>query len=291
MKPDGTSYHEQKDVVGHTGLAGDGKDVLLARDLLHVSFDPPDPLGKYTVTIVVHDESNDTTASETQTVRLVEDIQGDSFSSAEDIGKWITEYFESPHPERAIAALTSLELLTAKEKGDEDESDFTAARVFFHEVFEGNPWLYPRLIAGYAKYEPAGRKAALEVLSRASCDTKALVASLDKNDLRAWKGFSARPLRDPLSDPITDPAHLDALWEMFLATGKFAPIYRLCEALAPEETGAVPDQAYSPKKGEPDSSLRPLIHQLAEWSIGSNAEQHPLVKSYCEWILSQEKIS
>jgi hypothetical protein len=97
--------------------------------------------------------------------------------------------------------------------------------------------------------------------------------------------------RDPLSDPITDPSHLDALWGMFLATGEFAPIYRLCEALAPEETSAVPDQAYSPNKDEPESSLRPLIHELAEWSIASNAEQHPLVKSYCEWILSQESIS
>jgi hypothetical protein len=293
LKPDGSSYYEQKDVVGHTGRAGDGKDVLLARDLIHVSFDPPDPLGKYTVTILAHDEIDHTTASETRTIQLVEDVPGESFSSAEDVGKWITGYFESPHPERAIAALTTLELLTAKEKtkeDDHDESDSTGAQSFFHEVFESNPWLYPRLIAGYAKYEPAGRKAALEVLSRATFDTKALVASFDEKDSRAWKALAEQPRRNLLTDPITDPSHLDALWGQFLATGKFAPIYRLCEALAPEETGAVPDKAYAPKKDEPEASLRLLIHEMAEWSIASNAEQHPLVKSYCEWILSQEKI-
>lgn len=65
---------------------------------------------------------------------------------------------------------------------------------------------------------------------------------------------------------------------MFFASGKFAPVRRLCDALAPAETAAIPE-----------GTMGTVLQTAAVWSVGSNVDQHPLVKSYCEYILHAEE--
>ena len=137
---------------------------------------------------------------------------------------------------------------------------------------------------------PAVRRAILSLVARCEFDAHEFVASLEGDDRNLWKAATSETARDPLRDPITDPEHLDELWGLFFASGSFAPIHRLCEALSPEETDAVPDQEYQPNKDKEAVYLRVVIRGAAAWSIGSNASQHPLVKSYCEWMLEAEKV-
>lgn len=291
-KPDGSTYHEQLGIDAHHGRVAPGAGLLLSRETIHVSFDPPDPLGGYAVRVVAHDEVKGTTASANAKIELVETLEAAPFADFDALEEWVSSYFESPSPERAVLALTSFARLAPDEvKTSEAKVEgATASRQFFHEVFEANPWLYPSLVDAYATCDAESRSVVLETLSRSTVDLKAFVAGLGEEDARAWKRLRARTFRDPISDPIRDPADLDVLWGRFLAKGTFAPIYRICEALAPEATDAVPDEKFAGEKGEPPVSLRVLISRLAEWSLSSNAEEHEVVKSYCHWIQEQKNV-
>ena len=73
---------------------------------------------------------------------------------------------------------------------------------------------------------------------------------------------------DFLKDTISSPSFLDALWGSFFATGDDRYVQRLISALPMLDT-----------KGD---VARMLIGGAAQWSLTSNAVQHPKVMEICE---------
>ena len=113
----------------------------------------------------------------------------------------------------------------------------------------------------------------------------------------------ALPFRDkvaaiPVGVPpkIDHPTQLDQLWTEFFTTGKVEPIRRLVGALTPSGATMTIEEFKARKErgvSEPEDRqklMNHLIRMAAEWSLGSNAQQHRLVAYYLEAMLARREI-
>ena len=103
-------------------------------------------------------------------------------------------------------------------------------------------------------------------------------------------------LPDEVPDTIRTPGELDQLWFEFFATGKVEPVRRLVEQLARPGEMLTPKEFKAKKeKGETtpedlEKLKNFLITLAANWSLNSNAKQHPLVRYYLEAMLTRGEI-
>ena len=92
---------------------------------------------------------------------------------------------------------------------------------------------------------------------------------------------------------ITHPAQLDALWTMFLTTGKFEPIRRLVHELRKRDGAMTIDEAKKLGRQLTEAEVKKLMPSLiasaADWSLASNAKQHELVAFYLEAMLARKQ--
>ena len=100
--------------------------------------------------------------------------------------------------------------------------------------------------------------------------------------------------RSPLAfDKVTSPAQLDALWVMFLTTGKFEPIRRLVYEVRKRDdampVAEIKKLGRKPTKEEMPKVMNGLVAGAAEWSLASNAKQHELVGFYLEAMLMRKQ--
>jgi hypothetical protein len=234
-KPDGGVYYEGKGLDGWNLASGDETGVLLAKTLFAVSFDPPDPLGEYTVLITVHDSISGASATDTHKIGLVDYKPGAKVASTDELGDWLGRYSTAPEPERAIPALLAL----AKQPTAARGSKFSTATGFFLEVLDSNAWLCPLVLAEYKDQDAVTRGEMLRLLARSGCDLHELEGKLDAHDREIWSELAHREKHDPMHDPISGREDINELLGRFAASAKLGPVARLCDALAPDETGAV----------------------------------------------------
>ena len=122
----------------------------------------------------------------------------------------------------------------------------------------------------------------------------ALRPKLDAETRRELEKLAALPVEVPGS--IRNPGELDQLWFEFFATGKVEPVRRLVDQLARPGKMLTPKEFKAKKeKGEitpedRESLMNFLISLAANWSLGSNAKQHPLVRYYLEAMLTRGEI-
>lgn len=283
-KPDGTTYFAEKDLAAFSGRVDDFEGVLLTRTILHVCFEPEDALGEYAVEVSVRDDNNGTSDSAKSAIELVEYEAGDEFESGEDLFEWVRGYRKSPDPRRMIPAF----LACGKPDSWKDGGSFPSSRGFFREAFENNAWLFPHLLSDWSEQDADVRREILRLLSRCSWDSKDFVAKLEGADREAWRQVSKESRTDPLEEPIDGRDALNELWGIYHASGKFDPVRRLCDALAPDETGAVEDSTLHEPKSGIDVPLRTVVRGIVRGSIVEGVESDPLLKSYCEWILASD---
>ena len=103
-------------------------------------------------------------------------------------------------------------------------------------------------------------------------------------------------LPDEVPGTIRTAGELDQLWFEFFATGKVEPIRRLVDQLARPGEMLTPKEFKAKKeKGETtpedlEKLKNFLITLAANWSLNSNAKQHPLVRFYLEAMLTRGEI-
>jgi hypothetical protein len=140
---------------------------------------------------------------------------------------------------------------------------------FLAGVLAKNPAMVPATLRRLAALPPDEQPVAiLGLWYSGHPDTKSLLAGLVKDmpEQRSMIEDLARSTPPKLSQlPLeSDPGIMAALWGNFMATGDEAPVLRIIEAL--------PFTMIA--QGDPQ---RLAMGRVAEWSLASNAAQHPLV--------------
>src|SRR5262249_21747490 len=91
-RPDGKTYFEERAAKALDRPGGDGTSLLLPGDIRFVFFDPPDPLGTYSVHIDAHDLVGGTSTTVEGSIQLVEYKPGAGFNSANELNAWFGSY-------------------------------------------------------------------------------------------------------------------------------------------------------------------------------------------------------
>ncbi len=282
-KPDGGVYFEQEDLEGfNIGKASHGS-VLCARATVNVCFEPEDALGAYVTSVVIHDKQGKTAATAEEKIELVEYVEGKGFKDREELTAWLPAYLHNQQPERAIPGF----LEYCKEGGWGNDS--TLAHGFFDELFRRNDWLFPLLLEKYQSASAECRRQILGMLARSKYDAQSFLADCNDEDRTALDKLRAEPRSDPLTEPIASREHLNELYGVYFASGAFAPIYRMCEALAPEETGAVADGNVVKTGGEQGPPLRTVVPTVLNKKLLELVSYDKLVAQYCEWIVDDDE--
>jgi hypothetical protein len=281
--PDGGDYNDTVNLDGWKLPVRDDAGILLARETFAVSFDPPDALGEYTVEVTSFDEVAHASASDARKIALVEYKPGAKFESTGELRNWIGGYSRSPQPERAIPALLAYAKMTASSR----ESTFPTATGFFVEVLESNKWLCPLALDAAKDQDALARKEMLRAVVRSGGDASELAAHVDARDQETWTQLTGAPRHDPMRDPIAGREDINELVGRFTAGAKIAPVMRLCDALAPDETGAVASTTVHDARSGIDVPLGKVVSAVASSLIGRIED--PLFKSYCQWIFSADR--
>jgi hypothetical protein len=277
-KPSGRLHRSDERIEGHSGPKPD-EPVLLADQVLKIAFEPKDELGTYKVTLTVRDRVNGTKATVVKTIDLVEHVEGAGFADEKALDAWIQQYYRAPQPERAIAALLDAGRFGAWKDGAAAAPVFHTRTAFFQELFASNAWLFEHLLPRFDTQVAETKPVILRLLSRSSYDAQAFAGQLKGADAETWKKVTSEARHDPLFDPVAGIGDVHTLWGTFFASGKYAPILRLCEALANEETHVISD----------DADVDGLKKTVAE-SIRAQVRTQMLVKNYCSGILSSDTI-
>ncbi len=135
----------------------------------------------------------------------------------------------------------------------------------------------------------APRQDILQLLSRSKYDAKEFVAKLSDSDRTTWEEMSGETRSDPLQLPIASEHHTDELWGMYLACGGFEPIRRLCDALSPEETGAVDPGSLRDEDTGALTPMRKLIPETVRRDLVEDIPDDKLLGQYCRWIVNDTK--
>lgn len=187
------------------------------------------------------------------------------FADPAKLDQWVTYYYRHPEPAAVVDAMLALGKQGAF-KNAEVAAPFFG---FLAGVLGKNPATAPatlrRLAALPADQQPV---VVLGVWYSGLPDAKALLAGLAK-DMPAQRGMIedlSRSTPPKLTElPLeTDPGVMAALWGNFMATGDEAPVLRVMDAL-PYTMIAQGDRQ------------RLAMGRVAEWSLASNAAQHPRV--------------
>jgi len=285
LRPDGSVDDALSGCDGHTGKATP-PNLIAARAVLRICFDPEDPYGEYTINVTAYDHIS------SQTHREIVVIEQTAFSietlSKSEREELFLRYAESPNPSRALAAF----LQTEHSFFGENQEPIWSAIWFFKTVFENNDYLIPHLLEAFSRGTPKQQKDIILIL--------ALISRTDElpvlpDSLKTFEQvMKAGRVPDPYSE-ITTGQQLDMLWAEYFASGRIKPIQQLTTSLNLVKHLGTLDKI---KAGELDpedlevyrTGMLESVFQSALWSLRSNCEQSPLLFPYCINILDSEAL-
>jgi hypothetical protein len=138
----------------------------------------------------------------------------------------------------------------------------------------------------------------LHLISVISGDTslEPVIASGDGKDLEDFDAL-AKDIKIPeVDNEVRSAVQLDVLWAEFLATGKYAPIRRIVDALALIKYTGTLERIKSGEIKKVTEAIEmqanyEAIHRAAVWSLHSNCKQMPLVHKYCVFMYANEDLA
>ena len=247
-----------------------------------------DPLGKTVVTVRLRDRGDESVKEFATEIELVEKLPGvpEKSMTAEEMSKFITEYYQSPDPAKIPAAFAAYLKWDGEGHVGKRSYDPLMWLCAFAELYKLNPQLRPALAKGATGCSEIHKKYVAMILAEAGAND----ADLKGADPELKALFAKVKGKKPLSfGTITHPAQLDALWTRFFVTGKVEPIRRLVGELRKRDNVMTLDEAKKlgrkPDADEMKKIMNGLVGRAAEWSLASNAKQHKLVGYYLEAML------
>ena len=275
--PDGRTQRAGHDLRLCVGPVPDINLLAYAGQNASFSTEPGDPPGNYTFTVTAQDRVAGTALRKAVTLQVVPYVEPALPAGFNPAG-WMSSYYLNPSPELAVPALFKLVSGLSKDNTD----SWPPILGFYEEVLKANPWLASVFLDRLNNANAADRTLLLFVLGYAW-----------RND-PTYAGLSKGPWPDADGGALNDPMQLDLLWGRFFATGAFAPVDRIASALTMHRSLGALDRfknnpPASTPKGPTPEMMQELILKAAQWSLGSNAYKHPLVRRYMEWILAQKR--
>ncbi len=285
LRPDGSIDESMQQCDGHKGVASP-PNLLAARAVMRLCFDPEDPFGKYTINVTAYDHVS------SQTNRQSVAIEQKDFTieplSEQERDELFFRYSTAPNPSQAFASF----LQTEHDFIDKDNEPLWSAIWFFKTIFENNEFLIPHLLEAFSGGTPKQQKDIILVF--------ALMGRTDElptlpSEFKAFEQImKAGRVPSPYSE-ITTGTQLDMLWAEFFATGRIEPIRQLTTSLTLVKHLGTLDKV---KAGELDPKdpevlrigMLEAVFQSALWSLRSNCEQSPLLFPYCVNILDSEEL-
>ena len=195
----------------------------------------------------------------------------------QDISAYLTFYYQRPDPAR----IPELIDFCGKAVG-EKPSALGGAMGFLAGIFHHNPQHLQQWRKEVNFKDSATRKVFLLGLWHADsreAKRQANIFLLQHPDLKFLvKGRKMQPF---IGVPIDHPMVLDALWGDFMATGEAAPVERII-AVLPWAWQYDPGNNPQDTQRYRQLDFRFMIGGAAQWSLASNARQHPRVLAICE---------
>lgn len=284
-KPGGSPYFEQKGLKGYAGKTLRADVVLLCGNMVGVSFDPEDPWGDYTISVIAHDNIAKTSKSKSVKIMLSKWSLGEKPATFEDFDKWYQDYHVAPKPNEAVYAYLTHEPLQDK-KG---ELAF-AGLYFFKVVFVENKYLVDHLASRFEKATEEQQKKIILMLHWLNMLDKIKATPEEKAAYKAWASQVVLP--DPYGETLSG-GQQDMLWAEFFATGRIRPIRKLISNLEYSKYKGSIEAYKESKKTEEDklNAYKDAVFQSAVWSLASNCKQHALVAKYCIYLHDNGKLS
>ncbi len=285
LRPDGSIDESLKHCDGHKGAASP-PNLLAARAVMRLCFDPEDPYGEYTINITAVDHVSSQTNRQTVVIEQKEFIL--KTLTTEERDDLFSSYPTTPNPSLALASF----LQTEHSFIDEDGNPLWSAIWFFKTVFENNDFLTPHLLKAFADGTPKQQKDIILVFIL--MDRTADLPTLPSN----FKGFEQAMKAGRTPNPyaeITTGSQLDMLWAEYFATGRIQPIRQLTSSLNLIKHQGILDQIKAGELNIEDPEIFRIgrleaVFQSALWSLRSNCEQSPLLFPYCVNILDAEEL-
>jgi hypothetical protein len=285
LRPDGSTDEAIRSCDGHDGTAAP-PNLLPARAVMRICFDPEDPYGEYVINVTGYDHISNQTNRQSVTVEqkafrlepLTEKERDELFF----------RYSTAPNPSLAAASF----LQTVQPFFNEDHELIWSAIWFFKTVFENNEFLIPHLVEAFETATLKQQKDLLLVF--ALMGRTAELPELSP-ELKAYnRALKSRSITDPYSE-ITTANQLDMLWAEFFATGSIKPIRQLVTSLNLSPYEGTLDKLAADELDPKDPKVRraaklDAVFQSALWSLRTNCEPSPLLYSYCIGILQSEEL-
>lgn len=235
------------------------------------SFDDSDQPGTHVFQVTVRD----LLANESHTVDipidLVDRIPEHGFTSSGEFFDWMTFYYQTMQPERAIPAF---EYYVRSVMLDAQHT-LPAVLGFFVEIFSHNRHLVDEILERYAYYDEWTQRSVVYFFHYMGPPASRQLEFLVRGDAAAFLDSMRDDPADFAAQPVNDAAKLDYLWGEFFAGGRYQTARDLVSGLRTDANSPALEAAL----------------EAAKWSIDSNCRQHPLMLAYCLQMLNAEPLS
>lgn len=197
-----------------------------------------------------------------------------AFKSMEALSQWTTFYYQNPKPTELPDFIEYL----SKSGMLDNQNALSPIFGFLAGTFKNNPeQITPTLNKITAINTSHTGVVVLGIWYANLPDSKKIVYGILESNQNIKKDFEFLYTGNPMAIekiPLEQgPWVLDSLWGNFMATGNKAPVQRLISAL--------------PWVDIKDDIGRKMVGGAAQWSLTSNAIQHPLVLTICEQSVTE----
>ena len=268
----------------------DPEGVFLSDFYLKAVMDEEDPVGEYKIIARLRDCNDGSEKQLEASWKLVDAPAAYPSVELKQAGNIMSQYYRNPRPEQLPGILKTL-LREQPELNGKTLPMYYGCGI----LFQWNPQLKDELLRIAETQTGPARTAAAYVIRCMGPETEARIRPLLSPELFAeLDKVAAIPVGVP--PKIDHPTQLDQLWIEFFTTGKVEPIRRLVGALTPSGATMTIEEFKARKErgvSEPEDRqklMNHLIRMAAEWSLGSNAQQHRLVAYYLEAMLARGEI-
>jgi hypothetical protein len=198
-----------------------------------------------------------------------------AFESQEDFGKWTTYYYQHPEPEKIPSAIIYFS------DSPMYKSNATLPMVaFFAALLKNDKALMQKTYEQASADSENSKIMLINILGFVNNAESKPFLEKAKTEWQNPKlqGIITRQLNNPPKDvleaTVDSPLILDMLWATFFAIGNDLPVKKIISAVRLQEEG----------HGE-----EIMAGDAANWSLRSNAEQHPKVYEICKQELEKSQ--
>lgn len=266
-------------------VSGDTAGVFLLPQNLVVICEPKDPKGKYTFDMELTDGAN-RTAKASASVEYAEKVDPEPGVKAFEK---IANYYRKPCPEYIIPAfrefLANLPKQKAREKNNYNPLPQLA---FFYFLLKENPQCVPAFAGLFKTLHNEEKYLAAVVLNYVSESSAKALNANQRNAIK--KQLPANPFQ---FEKAVFPWQLDICWAEFFVRGTKAPLMKIVAAMSLANDSVTIEQYKKLAKPTPEDQrklMNGLTVMAAQWSLGSLAKKHPLIRFYVEAALVRGEV-